>query len=177
MFIYKAMIRQFSVVGSSWLLGSLPWGVLFVCLLFALTACTSKKPPQIERGGEGYKVSVKSDGKEVKNFSQQLVHRVSLSRSEFDALIDDWPKGLPFNSKSEYDSRGKPSGLRITQMRSATSPHMGLQKADLVTAVGTTHTYKTRDVWQLFRQLSISREATLTLVRQGKPHKILYVLR
>ena len=171
MFIFKPVNRQLSEFSESFLMKLLL--ILLVCLC---SACAGRAKPEVERLGEGYKVSVRTGGQDVSNFSEQLVHRILLSRSDFDSLVKDWPQGLPFTSKSEYDMRGNPSGLRITKVGSKQGPHLGLQQKDLVTAVGTTHTFTTRDMWQLFRELSISREATLTLVRQGKPHKILYNL-
>jgi len=156
--------------------------VLLLTLVVLLVGCAAKKPqPKLElvRSKGEYKVFVTSDGKTVDDFSIELIHRISLTRQEFGQYMKDWPKTLPlpFASRNEKDSRGNPSGVRIVQVNKKAGLHgLGLQRNDLVTAVGTKHTYTSQDMWLLFKLLGEQQRATLTLVRDGKPHKILYSL-
>ena len=152
--------------------------ILLNAVLLSICACSSRPQPQIERQSDGYKVSVKSDGRQVSNYSQRLVHRVTLQSTDLLRLTENGPKGLPFSAKTNYDNNGKPAGVRVVKVTTdKNAPRLGLQPKDLITAVEKSHTNSTNDMWQLFKALQKHRKATLTLVRGGKPHKILYSIR
>ncbi|MCB0324678.1 MAG: hypothetical protein KDD69_13945, partial [Bdellovibrionales bacterium] len=53
---------------------------------------------------------------------------------------------------------------------------IGLQENDVLTAVGIRLVKRNQDLQALFADLQRDKQATLTLERNGQPHKILYYL-
>ncbi len=145
-----------------------------------LTGCVSgsadKEPEIVGRTGE-FAVTVTSGGKELRDFSAPLVHRVSLNKQTVDEILKFWPKrlDLPFDGTAERDNRGKVMGLRITAVKPKRNINaLGLRRGDLLTAAETKLIATPRDFIQVFDALKQSGLGTVTLEREGKPHKILY---
>ena len=154
-----------------WLTSSL----LGVWLLCSCTAAAPQPKYQIEREHD-YKVSVYQDGKEVKNFQAPLVQRVDISNAMLNALAKA-PGDLQFNGVREKDNRGKISGLRIHAGKGAQAVSaLGLKEKDLVTAVGQKRVQQMEDFRFLAKELNETKTSSLTLEREGKPHKILYYI-
>ncbi|MFN8392420.1 MAG: PDZ domain-containing protein [Bdellovibrionota bacterium] len=152
--------------------------ITFLLSFMAFVGCSSNPPePNYEvRADHQFKVSVYSDGREVKDFNAPLVHRVDLTAAQL-AQIGGTPMKLPFQASSEKDGLGKVSGVRVLRPKAGDNPSMlGLQEKDLVTAVGTVRVKSVDDFRTLFDQLRGSKSASITVERQGKPHKILYYL-
>jgi hypothetical protein len=149
-----------------------------------LSACAlSERDPALEATPavqqHRFRVSVASGGKVVENPSDELVHRVGLTRANIRAYMNS-SKGtgnLPFTARTEYDSRGKPMGLRILQLnRESSLSFLGLKEKDLVTAIGPRLISEPQHILYLFDDLSKSKRSSMTVERSGKPHKILYEL-
>lgn len=135
------------------------------------------KPSAI--GKAKYKVSVRTAGGDIQNFESELVHRIYYRAAEFSALQADWPASLHKNLKGtpEYDTLGKPMGVRIVATFGRTSKDLlGFKIGDLITAAGTTHVSSLDQLDVFLKQLSDKKLASITLVRNGQPHKILYYL-
>lgn len=164
-------------------MGKLAFGILALLLVVGLTGCSASNDnqsiPELEQRRSGFKVSVETGGKPVADFSTQLVHRVVLTPEQIDTVMASWPDRLylPFEAQPDRDTWGKICGIKVTRMKSDSNlPNLGLKLGDRVTAVGVSHTKESRDLWKLFDQLRRNSEASLTLEREGKPHKILYYL-
>jgi len=124
-----------------------------------------------------YKVTVYQDGREVKDFNNPLVVRVNVSPALLASLAHA-PTELPFNAVRENDNHGKAKGLRIHSGKAgpAGAMSLGLKERDLVTAVGQKRIEKLEDFRLLASELNATKMASVTLERDGKPHKILYYI-
>lgn len=150
--------------------------LLGVCFLCSCSASSSPEPKYKLEREHDYKVSVYQDGKEVKNFQTPLVQRVNISNAMLSSLAKA-PGDLPFNGVKEKDNRGKITGLRIHSGKSAQAAMaLGLKEKDLVTAVGQKRIQQMEDFRLLAKELNATKTASLTLERDGKPHKILYYI-
>lgn len=148
---------------------------LFGTLVFS-AACSSKPTYELVPGE--FEVSVKADGKAVSNHEQKLVHRVELAQKDLDQVMSTWPERLniPFSSEAEKDVRGDVVGLRLSWSGSAL-PTLGLQDGDVLTAVGKRHAQNLRDLSGVIFALENRELASVTIERQGQPHKLLYYLK
>ncbi|MCB0360406.1 MAG: hypothetical protein KDD44_12245 [Bdellovibrionales bacterium] len=159
-----------------------------VVLFLATIGCAPTQPhprfSTVERGGfpaadpgSRYRVSVSSEGREVRNPEAQLVHRVRLTAVQASNLQTSWrkrPESI-WSGTAERDSFGEPLGVRIEALvGDGATGDIGWRAGDLITAVGKLHTISTTDVGVLFEQLATTGSASVTLIRDGVPHKILY---
>lgn len=139
----------------------------------------TSQPKESKIGKSNYKVSVRTDGGDIKNFETALVHRMYYKPAELDALKHDWPDSFSKQLKGtpEFDTLGKLMGVRIVATSGASSKEMlGFKLGDLITAAGTTHIGSLDQLDTVLSDLSAKRQASITLVRNGQPHKILYYL-
>ncbi len=139
--------------------------------------CSTADSNQMEVVREGgYRVSATANGK-AQNISEELVHRIPVIDRELQTIVGSGKEKFlpPFSSTAERDSRGKVTGLRVTAVVGVSSgSQFGLRKGDLITAVGTQFTKTDRDLWELFEQLQQKKQASMTIIREGKHHKIFY---
>lgn len=127
-----------------------------------------------------FRVSVTSGGKPVNDFQERLVHRVTLSKKDLAAImpVPGRAPQVPFTGRVEKDGQGGIVGLKLTEVRTSdVLPTFGLQDGDLITAVGKKHPNEISDLSQIVLDIRKNSEATLTLQRNGKPHKIFYGLK
>ncbi len=156
--------------------------LLASCCLFSFSACALLQPKssselQHKRTGE-FKVSVSTDGEDVSNFKTPLVHRVSVTPQELRRYLSAERNALvlPFQARKVRDLKGGVKGIRVVKIISGKRTALGLLENDLLTAVGRKHLSGLQDLGKLFSQLQTEKQASLTLEREGKPHKILYYL-
>ncbi len=127
---------------------------------------------------ERFKVSVVTDGHQVKDFSHDLVHRVSLTPGEVDRMIAAWPAGFHqvTSTREEYDTHGKFMGLKIVGPAGpgTTVRILKLVDRDVITAVGLNKVKSEKDLLVLFQELKKSGYSTMTIERGGMPHKYLF---
>lgn len=150
-------------------------------LMTSPIACSRGTKPVIERTtrtGE-YHVSVYSAGNEVKDFGDRLVHYVTLSPADVEKLISDKGEAiLPFDGIMEVDHKGQPSGFRIEQaFDRGRTERLGFREDDIVTAIGRTRSTSIADMDKFVQALRENREETITIIRDGQPHKLLYSVR
>lgn len=133
----------------------------------------------VARSGE-YRVSVSKEGRALSNFEQELVHRVQVTQREIDAVLSKWPAQLnfPFSGVVVPSGASGVLGLRVVFDVSHTAGGFtwGLASGDLITAVGTVPVVKMNDLIKLVSELRSNRRASLTVQRDGVPHKVLYYL-
>ncbi len=143
----------------------------------SMMSLSDSEPIQSKRTGQ-FEVSVTSGGEKVSNFHTPLVHRVTVSTRELDAFLAPDRKTilLPFKARKVRDLKGEVKGIRVVQIDSVKTNSLGLRDNDLLTAVGRVHLKQPQDMSLLFSDLQREKQATLTLEREGKPHKILYYL-
>jgi S1-C subfamily serine protease len=154
-----------------------------------LAACSGQNrsivPARKDAGKKGaiisqsdYKVSVRTNGAAVTNFNQELVHRVPIPEAAAKTGQRTPPgKGrLPFSAKAEKDQFGKIAGLRVTQVDAKAPPGaaFGLKNGDLVTAVGKKLATSPSDFRIIYEDILSKREASITVLRKGSPHKLLF---
>ena len=144
----------------------------------ALSACSAGSQPEkyeVRRAGD-YHVSVYSDGKEVKDFNSALVERLIISRQAID-ILNSKQTQIPVSGKPERDNRGQSAGVRIsTGVNPKGLSMFGFREKDLLTAVGNRRAESIDDLRYISPTLEKGKVATVTLERNGKPHKILYYL-
>ena len=86
-------------------------------------------------------------------------------------------KSLPADGVSELDREGRVTGVRIVASKRGGNPALiGLREKDLVTAVGMKPMRRIEDLRALALDLECEKASSLTLERNGKPHKILYFI-
>ena len=129
--------------------------------------------------GSGMKVSVSTNGAPVKNFQDSLVHRIDLTAQDLARFHNPHTQRLqlPFTALPERDGRGKTMGVRIP--KSADSKQvakLGLKPDDLVTAVGRMIAHQAEDLANLFVELRKKKMSSMTVERNGVPHKLLFYL-
>ena len=156
-----------------------------IFLAFAFLSCNASSPSKIviepltDSSGNKFHVSVNTNGRELKNFEEPLVHRIILSQVELE-LLKATPQNklqLPFQGAKEFDNNGKISGLRVVQLDPLSKlPTLGLQNDDIVTAVGLKLVSETSDLIELITSLQNTKQGSITILRAGIPHKILYYL-
>ncbi len=141
------------------------------------TGCGASSADKLEiQRGHDYQVSVYSDGKEVKDFKTALVQRLILSPQAIAALSRN-QRPLPVAGKQERDNRGQTSGVRISAGDNPRGLAMfGFRERDLLTAVGARRAESIDDLRSIVSVLTREKVASVTLERNGKPHKILYYL-
>jgi len=157
---------------------------IYLSVLFLVSACSTAKskspdPVTVEKV-HNYNVSVSTDGKPVNDFDKRLVHDVVVPAGAL-AAIGKYQSSLEvvFVSEPELDLRGSVVGVRLLGSRSGLDPMttFGWLKNDVITAVGLRHVRRVADLGALITQLQQQQAATLTLIRDGAPHKILYTVR
>jgi len=146
------------------------------CALFEPTKPEGPKVVYRAPVDSRYKISVKSDGQNLPNLSNQLVHRVDLSREQFDLIVDvSGNVKLPFRLVPEADSKGEVAGVRVVEdLVDPNLPNLGIKDRDLITALGKDLAHNETSVKYFFEHLSPSTISSLTLLRKGEPHKIFY---
>ena len=152
-----------------------PLKLIVICAaLCALSACAPAADQLEIEHEDGYKVSVKTNGQEQKNFDQERVHRVTVSPQEIARATKSMPAkvDLPFTVQTERDLRGRASGLRVTAVQSGGA--LGVAKGDILTSVGFTMTKSEKDLAKIYQELKTTKQSSLTLLRDGQYHKILY---
>lgn len=156
--------------------------VLCILLTLSFIACGSSPPPKPPRQ---YEVSVKQDGKPVETFSESLVHRVGVTKAEIMEIFGPAPEhmNLPFALKPKADLRGGIVGFEVVETFESRSrldrgmSSLGLRIGDLITAVGKMRIGHEEDFWHIYDLLKLNQQATLTIEREGRPHKFLYFLK
>jgi hypothetical protein len=151
-----------------------PFGAAATSLLL-LAGCSSGsrvREGDIERTS-GFQVSVHSNGREVKNFEQELVHRTTLSRQ---ALIE-----LQRYAKNETltvprkDERGGFEGLKVRSgVPRPILDTLGLRSGDVVTALGTRKVEPSSSFEEYLLAIGSLSDSSLTFERRGVPHKVIY---
>lgn len=159
-------------------------------LLALLSACAAKRGPQyslvdsnsfpqgkagIIREGE-FKVSVKSAGEEVEDFQTSLVHRIVLSEEIRKLSAAE----LPFELSLQRDFSGGLQGIKVgdkSGQEKASLAVIGLLDRDVITAIGRN---MAKDVSQLSAFLKVlphlsQEESSMTLLRRGQPHKVIFL--
>lgn len=152
--------------------------VSLVVSVSAFVSCSSSKGYVTERTS-GFQVAVYSDGKEVESTNQRLVHYFQVPAQVLSIVSREPNNGLNFAYSGETlkDSHGQIAGVKLKQKNDAYKlPTLGLRPEDVVRAVGKRPTKSEQDLRYLITLLESERSATLTLTRQGEPHKILYYL-
>ncbi len=131
-----------------------------------------------------FKISVESGGVEVKDFNQPLVHHIYLSSEQIEEVVSEHQIILSsrkskgdLGAKPQLDGQQQVMGVAITSsnLESMLAP-IGLQRGDLITAIGRRHFRDFADLPGLFLELDDKGVATLTFERQGVPHKNFYYL-
>ena len=124
-----------------------------------------------------FEVTVTAQGDAVVQPERQLVHRITLSRGQLQELARMWPKKAPVIAELENDQFGVVLGLRVTAVLDPShSSLLGLRLGDLITAIGKEHANQRQGMLMLLDTLAKVDKETLTLVREGQPHKIFYHL-
>jgi hypothetical protein len=146
------------------------------------TTSNSQNRSALKSPGNNFRVSVSSDGQPVTDFTQKLVHRITLSKSDLKRLAQSSnSQSVPFKGNLERDQQGKIAGLRITEIRTPeVLPTLGLEDGDLLTAIGKKQPRSLSDLAQLALELASltakDKTSSITVVRRGRPHKIIYSL-
>ncbi len=151
--------------------------LLFV--LVFMNSCVVSKPnwrDNLESTGN-YKVSVTTDGEEVGDFSTNLIHHINVRPKQLEITQSKWFNTENIESVTEYTAAKEVIGFRLVVYRSEVAEVLGLKQGDLITAVGKVLGEDIADMRALFRDLNTTGKATLTMQRDGKPHKMLYYLR
>ena len=147
---------------------------------FAAGCSASGDRPQLIRDtddGKRFKVSVTTEGRQIKDYNQALVHRVQISKAAIDQMIQSWPADFRklATTQNEYDTHGKLMGLRVVAAASgAKIAVLNLVDRDIITAVGVAPIRSENDILALFTDLKKNGSATMTIERGGTPHKFLY---
>ena len=130
--------------------------------------------PEMQRSG-GFEVKVKANGHEVKNFEQDLIHRITLSR-EVLAELQHYSRVEEIAIPGK-DGRGTFQGLKV---RKAVPPNilqnLGLQSGDVVTAFGIRNVQSDMSFMEFLLSLDALDDSSLTFIRKGQAHKVLYQL-
>lgn len=150
--------------------------VYILSLLLVWFVGCSQKQAIIEPVSDGYQVKVTSNGRVVDDFEQRLVHRVDLPKQsalQMHQAIRQ-RKSLPFRANIERNLQGSISGARLQPPNSRVFELLGLLPQDLVTAVGKTQIRSLGDLQLLFSSLADSNEVSMTFIRKGRAHKLLY---
>lgn len=149
-----------------------------LCASFLLSSCAhagKSHPPIIE--SEGYKVSVSVDGKSVKNFDEQLIHRIQLSTVDLSHLISAWQnrERRPIRTAPVADTSSIFMGLQVTAVDlNPNLPALGFQVGDRITAIGNDRKVTEDSLAKVFDETSVSGEGSLTIERNYRPHKLIY---
>lgn len=148
---------------------------LKLILLLPVLSC-ARPQAIIEPVSDDFTVQVKTEGRVVNNFEQRLVHRIDvpLNIARGFKLSVDSGGMLPISVKMERDSRGAISGARVVSPNSRALEALGLKPKDLLTAVGKAHITSPKVLRVLFTSIANEKQAMMTIVRQGRPHKLLY---
>jgi hypothetical protein len=157
--------------------------MLALLTLLFVSSCSGESRPDPAwdvQGDHQFKVSVYSGGKEVKDFNTQLIHRVDISPEQLKRVFgaDDRQLRLPFTGTGEKDRFGKIAGVRVGRFQSPEGgpQAFGLKNQDLITAIGVQRATSIDDFRRLGKELSTTKSSSITLEREGRPHKILYSL-
>jgi hypothetical protein len=155
---------------------------LGIALSLVFSSCSQKRAPTPKRN---FQVSVKQDGQAVTSFSESLVHRFALSLEDASLIFGPAPEHMnfPYALKPKADLRGGIVGFEVIEtfetrarLESGMSS-LGLQIGDLVTAVGKMRITHEQDLWHIYDLLKLKKQASLTIERDGMPHKFLYFLK
>ena len=160
---------------------------LALLFIFIFSACSASAPKKSHpfsktsfgKKGRKYNVSVATDGTSVSDFGTSLVHRVNISPRELELVSDIRNRRLylPFSVVPQRDVHGQIAGLFLSQSPGLKNDvTLGFEDSDLITAVGRRFTKTPKDLWFLIEELRSKKEATATIQRGGRPHKIFYYL-
>lgn len=164
-------------------LGKLKW-LLGVFTIFWLSACAAGRSPEVvERTpptAGRFRISVAAQGEAVENPQQKLVHYIGLTSAQLERFTASDGVGLGSSRmvRVEYDARGEPAGLRV--LRGGAKGDLGilgLEEDDLLTAFGKKSASSPEDFRQFCRGLLQRQRDSMTILRRGVPHKLLYFLR
>ncbi len=153
---------------------------LFFLLFISVTisGCSlsgSSDEPVVERQG-AMKVSVLSNGQPLKNFEQELIHRVELDGPGVVRLEEFAAREKIVTPKR--DARGGLMGLKV---RVGLPPEilksLGVAGGDVVTAFGVRRAKTESSLGEFVNALHKSPESSLTFERQGVPHKVLITVK
>ena len=159
--------------------------VLCFAVMFFVACSTTEQTPfdgRIVRGDdrEQYKVEVYTNGRKLERVESELVHRVELSHSDVDFITANNSSSVPFGVRAvkEKDAKGEQVGFRVTALPQKGAIYdLGLKVGDIVTAIGQKTSPKSSDLTTLFPTLKNKGSASLTVMRSGVNHKILYYLK
>jgi len=146
--------------------------IIVLSTLLVLSSCAVEQPRYASTGN--YHVSVTSGGEKVENFNHSLVHRVGISQASLERLESDFKKKQK-SSVVRKDLAGNIIGLSIA-MDSWFLRSLGLRKLDIVTAINKDKATEAKVMDVLFSSLRSESSATMTIIRDASPHKMLYFI-
>jgi hypothetical protein len=127
-----------------------------------LMGCTASQPrPEIVRS----QVTVTTAGQPVEDFTEELIHRATLSPTELKRVISSAGQLKPV-----IDNTGKSVGLELGKA----VPELSLQSGDVVTAIGITRLNAGNTLSLLAEQ---GPDTSMTFLRRGRAHKTLLSVR
>ncbi len=143
----------------------------FVILIFSVISCSSSvEKPEASR----FKVSISVEGKEVEDFNQTLVHRISINKNKLNSLFGDNPED--YNCKDSLKVKKnylkKPVGLIVRDGIDS----LGLEAEDVLVSLGSKTLFSKTDFWHLKELIEIEKSAELTILRNSKANKVIYAL-
>lgn len=147
---------------------------LFFCffLLFLFSACTLQKKaeiiyPEVRK----HKVSVFQDGKEVAAEKNRHIHHIKLLKRR----LPNSPNELPFEFLPITDSQERIRGLMVRERMPVYSKYiMGLTKGDIITNIEQVTASSDNEIRLLLDTIRYKGKATVSIERDGKPHKIFF---
>lgn len=145
---------------------------LLIALLF-LTGCSSSAP-HIEQTGN-YKVTVVSDGEEVKDFNNALVHRITLSDFQIEIMKEKFNQPEKIKLKNEKSLAGDIVGVFPISSDVQLFRQLAFERGDVLTAVNRQRITAESFAKLFFESLKQNQETTMTIQRRGIPHKLIYV--
>lgn len=148
--------------------------LLLFCLTFASCGLlsSSPEPGEIERSGH-FEVKVKANGKEQRNLQETLIHRRDLDAETLSAVQS-------FSQRTEIaeprkDRQGGLYGLKVKKgLPPPVTQALGLEAGDIVTAFGAKRVEADMSFMEYLLSLGALEESSVTLLRRGVPHKVLY---
>lgn len=112
------------------------------------------------------KVTVSTSGKEVDDFEQDFIHRVTISSNTVSQISR-------FSQVQEsFDQFGKCVGLKLL----ADLPELSMLKGDILTAIGK-RVIKPGDRFLILRNQISNGQSSITFLRSGRAHKTLIGVR
>lgn len=144
----------------------------FFFILFLFSACSlQKKPKIIYPEIRNHKVSVVQDGKEIAAGQNKHIHNIKLLKRR----LPNSPSELPFEFLPIQDSQERIRGLMVRERVPVYSKFiMGLTKGDIITNIEQVVASSDSEIRLLLDTLRYKGKATVSIERDGKPHKLFF---